>query len=320
MTYIASVVARKGVAVIADSLVTSIHRVIEENTLIDYLRTKNNNNNNITLTPAELASLFQKKPSHTKDFENKLYEYDKYTAITTSGMAMLDNMKIEEIIKEAIKKNTKIRGYSRQKIETKVKHLCEFLTDKVKEHLSIYDEVGSTIFILTHYDRKKDKTSIFRIYINLSNKRNLSDSNYQFVNCKEAEDYEKVVCDGQNMISRRILLGDLLTIHTLIPKVCSKIFKEFNISNVPQDYIEKLRLDPNIVPPNTIDGVKLFRLSDLSLQQAVDLACLLMNIEIDFQKYTEDIPTVGGVVKLAIIDEFGFRYIAGKEIIKPNNI
>jgi len=320
MTYIASVIARKGVAIIADSLVTSMHRVIEEDTLLNYLKNKKNTNNNITLTPSELATLFQKKPSHTKDFENKLYGYDKYTAITTSGMAWLDNMKIEEIIKEAIQKITKVRGYSHQKIETKIKHLCEFLTEKVKEHLNIFNEVGNTSFILTHYDRKNEKTFIYRIFIYSSNKKNLNDNNYQFVGYKKAEDYEKVVCDGQNRISERILLGDLLTTYTLIPKICNKIFTEFSINNIPQDYIEKVKLDPNIVPLSIIDGAKLFSLSDLSLQQAVDLACLLMNIEIDFQKYTEDIPTVGGVVKLAIIDENGFRYIAGIEIIKPNNI
>jgi len=60
----------------------------------------------------------------------------------------------------------------------------------------------------------------------------------------------------------------------------------------------------------------MFKLRDLSLQQAVDLASLLMRIEIDIQKYTENIPSVGGVIKLAVIDADGFRYIAGNEIVK----
>jgi len=63
--------------------------------------------------------------------------------------------------------------------------------------------------------------------------------------------------------------------------------------------------------------MKIFKLSELSLQQAVDLANLLMKIEIDFQTYTENISTVGGVIKIAIIDKNGFRYISGHEIIKP---
>lgn len=66
--------------------------------------------------------------------------------------------------------------------------------------------------------------------------------------------------------------------------------------------------------------MKIIKLSDLSLQQAVDLASLLMRLEIDFQNYTEEISTVGGVIKLAVIDKQGFRYLSGHEIEKPNNI
>ena len=67
------------------------------------------------------------------------------------------------------------------------------------------------------------------------------------------------------------------------------------------------------------DDMKINRLADLSLQQAVDLASLLMKIEINFQKYTENIPTVGGVVKLAIINKDGFKFISGNEILKSEN-
>ena len=63
--------------------------------------------------------------------------------------------------------------------------------------------------------------------------------------------------------------------------------------------------------------MKIFKLSELSLQQAVDLAYLLMKIEIDFQTYTENIPTVGGVIKIATIDKMGFNFISGHDIIKP---
>lgn len=66
--------------------------------------------------------------------------------------------------------------------------------------------------------------------------------------------------------------------------------------------------------------MKINRLADLSLQQAVDLASLLMKIEINFQKYTENIPTVDGVIKLAIIDKDGFKFISGNEILKSENL
>lgn len=66
--------------------------------------------------------------------------------------------------------------------------------------------------------------------------------------------------------------------------------------------------------------MELLNLSDLSLQQAVDLASLLMRLEVDFQKYTRNIPTVGGVIKLAVIDEKGFRFILGDTVEPPKHI
>ena len=55
------------------------------------------------------------------------------------------------------------------------------------------------------------------------------------------------------------------------------------------------------------------------MQEAIDLAALLMALVRDFQKYTEDIPSVGGQIKLAIIDSQGFRFIDG-DGLKPRNI
>lgn len=74
------------------------------------------------------------------------------------------------------------------------------------------------------------------------------------------------------------------------------------------------------LPNQFWEDMKINRLADLSLQQAVDLASLLMKIEINFQKYTENIPTVGGVIKLAIIDKDDFKFISGNEILKSENL
>jgi hypothetical protein len=46
-----------------------------------------------------------------------------------------------------------------------------------------------------------------------------------------------------------------------------------------------------------------------------------MRLEVDFQKYTKNMPTVGGVIKLAVIDEHeGFRFILGDKIEPPKHI
>lgn len=68
------------------------------------------------------------------------------------------------------------------------------------------------------------------------------------------------------------------------------------------------------------DDMQMFKISSLSLQQAVDLACLLMRLEMDIQQYTKNIPTVGGLIKLATIDKDGIRLITGDNVVKPDYI
>jgi hypothetical protein len=61
----------------------------------------------IKIKPTEIISLFERKPSHTKDYEEKLFQYDKYTAITTAGTASINGKRIEYIVREMIEKNKK---------------------------------------------------------------------------------------------------------------------------------------------------------------------------------------------------------------------
>jgi len=94
--------------------------------------------------------------------------------------------------------------------------------------------------------------------------------------------------------------------------------KNIDQNKVTPELIEKVAYITKL--PNALfNEFKLLSL-ELSLQQATDLAALLMRVEMDFQKYTEDIPTVGGVIKLAIINSMGFRFISGEDILKPRNI
>lgn len=88
---------------------------------------------------------------------------------------------------------------------------------------------------------------------------------------------------------------------------------------IPKDYINNLLTSPDVITKTIQDDMKIGKLTDLSLQQAVDLARLLMRIEMDFQKYTENVPTVGGVIKIATIDEKGFKFIKGSDVIVAEN-
>ncbi len=320
MTFIASVIAKNGVAIIADSLVTSIKPILEQQTFWDYVDSQRKNpDEKINLDVNEVEDLFQNIPSHTKDYEEKLFEYDKYTAITTAGSATINGRRIADIISELSDDKNHIEYND---IKEVVDDFCNSITSLAKEHIRMNGNIGSTSFIFTHYDKKKNHTTIYKIEVVQAHKSNLKDPDFKFVSCELQDEMFKVICDGQNRISERILFGDRNAVESLVPKVIKAVLQNFNIDEgqYSNALFQKVIRDGNIIDPVFMDDMKIFQLSSLSLQQAVDLACLLMRLEVDFQKYTKNIPTVGGVIKLAVIDKKGFRFIHGYDILKPDVI
>lgn len=324
MTFIASVIAKRGVAIIADSLVTTKVPSIELSEFLDFIKSESSKSKSseIKLDPNEIIKLFKSRPSYTKDYEEKLFKFDEFTAITTAGSASINDNRIISIIDSEIKKNQQDKNYNKKGIETKVKNLCNSIEKEIKDHLKSKTSIRPTKFIVTHYNKNKEQTIIFKVNVNSASQEDLKDNKFEFVSYKKANDWEKVVCDGQNRTSEKILYGSLNEIYNLVPRLAQKIINDFKIKSedVPAEYIKKLTNDKAIISPNLFDDMKIFKLSELSLQQAVDLASLFMRLEIDFQTYTENIPTVGGVIKICVIDKDGFRFLNGHEILKPNNI
>lgn len=325
MTFIASIVAKKGVALIADSLVTSITRVIEYENFIGYIKKQSQKTpiHEIKIEPIEIVNMFKRKPSHTKDYEEKLFMYDKYTAVTTAGSAEINNKRIEYLIREIVDRNKKNKSYIKRKFDTKIRDFCEFINKQAIEHLNQYDEISNTTFIFSHYDKSKEKTEIVKIAVMACNKSDIHDETFNCIQSVKMEDYYKVVCDGQNRISERIIFGEIDFFLDITPKIVKKVLTYLKIDpkSLPEDYEKQFLIEArSFLPKEFFDDMKVNKLAGLSLQQAVDLASLLMKVEINFQKYTENIPTVGGVIKLAVIDKDGFRYISGNNILKPENI
>lgn len=318
MTFIASVIAKNGVALVADSLITTSKYVIDSEdflNLLDKKKSEEPNSDKILLEPNELIDLFHSKTSHTKDYEEKLFKYDDYSAILTAGSAIINGKRINTLIEELIEKNKRIKNYKRQRVETKVKHFCRYIEREALEALKKKKIVNTSKFIITHYDNKINKTSIYKITLNECNKEELNKPDVMLVTFSKSYDFEKVVCDGQNRISERILFGNLISLGGTLPKIVNQVLTDFNIQP-PDKYFENFSKSDKI-KSILFDDMKIDKLSELSLQQAVELANLLMKIEMDFQKYTEEIPTVGGVIKIAVIDKKGFRFICGNEITKP---
>lgn len=325
MTFIATVVAKKGVAIIADSLVTTVRPILELQDFENLLKNKiaKPSKEPIKIDPAEIGALFKKRPSHTKDFEEKLFEYDKYTAITTAGAAVINGLKIEKVIDNIVKHNNSTkerRSYARKRIFTKVKDFGKKIEVLARQHINKYSFIGSTTFLITHFDKIKETVSIHKVTINGTRKKNLN-PNTELVTIVDRTGH-KVVCDGQNRISEKILYGELLHLLDFVPQLVAKISQDCpQISSVinNKEYIMNLLQDKDLISKNLIDDMKIYKLTDLSLQQAADLANLLMRIEMDIQKFTENIPVVGGVIKLAVIDKNGFKFISGHEIILHND-
>lgn len=315
MTFIASVVARDGVAVIADSLVTSSRPVIELNDFMKFVSDKTNGEDQIKIEVDELYTLFRSKDSHTKDYEEKLFQYDKYTAITTAGNAIINEKRIREIIENKVSKNETNKKYNNWSFDEKVRDFCTYIEHELKEHLRNEYRVGRTVFILTHFDKVNKKTIIYKVETNESKMDDLEKSDFQLVNKPNLESF-KVVCDGQNRISENILYGGIGNMVSIVNETVKKIKKDFGITDeqISADYISKTTEE---FVPLINEDIHITKLSELSLQQALDLASLLMKIEIDFQKYTTNIPTVGGVIKMAVINKDGFKFVSGNEIIKP---
>ena len=325
MTFIASVISKNGVAIIADSLVTTQKRVMDESTYYEYLQQhKDPKTGNFIIEPVEISRLFKPTTSHTKDYEEKLFQFDDWTAITTAGSASINDKRIQKLVQQIIhklKKNKK--SFSAKSVQTKIKDFISELETEVKEHIKKYGLIRSTDFIFTHFDHKIEKTIINRVNVKYSTKENLSQSSYQFISNNIADEHERVVFGGQDRITERILFGNFFTIAGALPILVDCIVDELKINrnSVPEDIVDKLMHSNNVKFKEILfEGTKIAQLDELSLQEAVELANLLMRIEMDFQKYTETIPTVGGVIKIAIINKDKFQFLSGAKIIPPQHI
>ncbi|MFC4213503.1 hypothetical protein ACFOWA_20080 [Pedobacter lithocola] len=322
MTFIASVIAKEGVAIIADSLVTTSQPVLDFGTFQKYLSDqKKNNGKGVSIEAKDIAKLFKVKPSYTKDYEDKLYKYDKFTAITTAGSASINNKRIKKLIQEAIKKFKPTGRNTVKNIGDKISQLIDFITQEVKKFLNANLRISETIFIVTFYAPNTNKTTIYKLTVKQSRQEDLEDEEFEFVDVDEMPENIKVVCDGQNRMAERILFGDFNAAFDLIPKIVQRVAKDFKLpaNKVGQDYWSSILEDESIINEQMWSEAKINKLTGLSLQQAVDLANLLMKMEIDIQKYTENIPTVGGVIKLAVIDDEGFKFVSGNTIVKHHD-
>ena len=318
MTFIASVIAKEGVAIIADSLVTTSKPVIGWNDFMNFLRAKNEalggGEEEISFTQSEVVDLFKLTDSHTRNYEDKLFKLDKYTAITTTGIAVLNSKRMAKVISEF----RDLKEWDNVPLEQKVAEFSAFLTVEIKSHLGS-SNMDSLRFIMTHYDVNEEKTTCYNFFTGNMDATSLEIPDFPYVATIISHELYKVVTGGQNRISDKILLGNFLDkTKEILPQLISKVCDDlgFDKGKVTADYIKGFEFGEQFNDA-ILGDMEVFNISPLSLQQAVDLAWLLMRLETDFQKYTREIPTVGGVIKLATINKEGFKFISGHEVTLP---
>ncbi|MCB5261181.1 MAG: hypothetical protein M0Q16_05365 [Candidatus Cloacimonetes bacterium] len=312
MTFIASIKARNGVAIVADSLVTTSVPVL---TFDDFHRFIEKNQAKSEFSVKDVIGLFKSQAHHTNDYEEKLIKYDKFTAITIAGSARIKNHTISDIISFKAEQNKSNSDYNNMTLKNKVDDFEEY----IKSVLSEKDQKPNidTLFIFTHFDVKTKTTEIIELSVNAIT---VKDKYSIHAVSKPYPKGMKVVCNGQNNLTTTLLYGCALKANGLLRMFVEK-FIDVSKARISQNRIEDTltQLEKNIYTefPSLINELNGFKIRDLSLQEAVDLAYLLLKVEMDFQRYTQDIPTIGGVIKVATIDHRGYIDICGNSIISP---
>lgn len=297
---------------VADSFVTAVEQSIDLDSFVDYLDSTKNKN---SISISDILTLFKKHPSHTRNFADKLFMFDEYSAITTTGLAYINQKEIKDIVKSiATEMQVDKSVYYARDVEDVIKEFCDKIKVEIVQHLKERD-FGDTAFIFSHFNRKENKPQAFHIQINQLTKGDYDISSSDIITYQDRS-YLKILTDGQSGFVERLIFGSLYKNVTEIKKqFIDYILKTFKPNKGKKKAIIDYIKDFEFLRETVQDDVFSLKFRELSLQEAVDLAALLVKITMDIQVYTEKVPTVGGLIRLAIISkEKGFEWISGNKI------
>ncbi len=210
--------------------------------------------------------------------------------------------------------------YYAKPITERLTEFCDKIKEEVIEHLKNYD-VRETDFIFSHFNRIKNEPQIFVIKIKEIDKSSFDPADPSLVTFVERTNL-MVVTDGQDSFVDRLIFGSL---YRNIHKVKQAFVKYIEDKiKPPAELLEECKNEIahiDFMKSEIQEDIFSIDFRELSLQEAVDFACLLIKIVMDIQVYTEKIPTVGGLIRLAVISkDKGFDWISGDKIIPPKII
>lgn len=317
MTFIASVIAKEGIAMVADSFATTLEYSIDRKDFMDYF-SKSKTKKFVSVS--DLIDLFEQRASHTRNYADKLFQFDDYSAIATAGSAYINGIEIKDLVKRiAAEMQADPVVYYAKSIEGILSEFCELVKNEVLEHLKNYN-CGETDFIFSHFNRTKDEPQIFLIKIKQLSMDKNNSTDPDIITYSDRT-HLKILTDGQDGFVDRLIFGSLYP-NTMLIK---KHFLDYILKTCKPKGLKKKEVVDTInefafLEKIMMEDVFSIKFRQLSLQEAVDLAALLIKIIIDLQVYTEKIPTVGGLIRLAVIHkETGFCWISGDKIL-PSKI
>ena len=320
MTFIASVIAKDGVAIIADSLVTSVAPSIDFESFRKFVKATaqpDQEIEDVQLKLDDLMNLFKNRASYTRDYEQKLFQYDSHTAITFAGEAQINGHRIAKLVDMAMATlQAPNQHYEAQSMEQRLDAFATFISAHLIAQLDSGLATGTTSFVFTHYNVARMATEIYKLTtLGISPDDYAPDAGYSLVRMEPIED-RAVFCDGQNNLAERMLLGDIYNMEKWMKIVVAAVKEALQDHGVApqQALIQKFYDFDWYLYGHDFSDVNDFKIDHLSLQEAVDMAQLLMKAEIGFQKFTQKLPTVGGKIRLAVIDRSGFRNLKGHHL------
>lgn len=317
MTFIASVIAKEGIAIVADSFGTTLEHSLNEKTFLDYIVEAGDKNN---IPIQELIELFEKKPSHTRNYVDKLFRFSKYSAITFTGAVYINGKEIKEIVKFiATTMDTDNDVHNAKELETVLGEFCGYLKTEVINHAQTMN-LTPTDLIFSTFNLNTNKPQIYVIKISAVDKDNFDPEAEDLITFAE-QSHLGIVTDGQNDFVERLIFGSLVNkIGTVKNELVEHVIEVLDLGEDQKNKLIESIHDFEFLKKTVLDDMFSIKFRELSLQEALNLAALLIKIVMDIQVYTEKIPTVGGLIRLAVIhEERGFEWISGHKLV-PSNI
>jgi len=241
-----------------------------------------------------------------EDHLEKIFRFDQFTAIATSIPTYINGRSMQDLIEE-FKTEQADQQYRMNDFIIMTGLFCSFLDKQIRAHLDRYLAMSGGVVILTRYDIPTGGTHICKIRIRESFHRSLRRSqNLLLVKNRIAG----IVCGGYCPISKSILNACGRTYQRNLPCMVRHAIRRIRSPDprIPEAFAKLITNDPYYRYLFASD-LEIVKISELNMRQAINLASLLMRLETDFQSLTTGSPKVGGVVRLAIIDEQGFRFV-----------